>query len=220
MLIDYLQQYCTRMARAGHLSGDSSFFAECVNQFSIYRELLRYPENSLYSQGRGWLADPLMNSPACWSRGQGWLLRGMVNALEYLPPGSHYASRLNAILVEFADALLAVQDRNGMWHTLPCLSEEDSYPEVSGTAMIAWYLCLAIRNGFLVEQRYRTAALKAIRGLDSYIDSDGSVFNISKGPGPLYSVEEYKIVGETNDPHGTQAVIGALTAVQLLHKGK
>ena len=217
MLIDYLQQYAARMARAGHLSGDTSFYRECVDQFAVYRSILRYPGNGLYSQGRGWLDDPMLLSPACWSRGQGWLLRGMVNSLEYLPPGSAYASELRAYLIEFADALLAVQDRNGMWHTLPCLPEEESHPEVSGTGMISWYLALAIHNGFLQDMRYRKAVRRAMRGLRAFIGSDGSISHISKGPGPLRSVEEYKRQGETDDLHGTQAVIGALMSHWLLY---
>jgi hypothetical protein len=173
LLIDYLQQYAARMARAGHLSGDSSFFRECVHQFALYRAILRDPGSGLYRQGRGWLADPQQLSPACWSRGQGWLLRGMVNSLEYLPPGSPYAAELKCYLVEFADALLAVQDRKGMWHTLPCLPHAESYPEVSGTGMIARYLAVAIRNGFLQGAQYRRAVRNALRGLETYRTPDG-----------------------------------------------
>jgi rhamnogalacturonyl hydrolase YesR len=94
-----------------------------------------------------------------------------------MPPNS------SAYLVEFADALLAVQDRKGMWHTLPCLPHAESYPEVSGTGMIARYLAIAIRNGFLQGAQYRRAVRNALRGLETYRTPDGIGQPYLAGPG-------------------------------------
>lgn len=216
LLIDYVQEYASRMARAGALSGDTTFFRECVEQFERYRELLRDEESGLYSQGRGWLPDSLALSPACWSRGQGWLFRGMVSALQYLPAGSVYERRLLVLTRELADALLAVQDEQGLWHTLPCLPAEQSQPETSGTGMIAYHLALAHCKGYLPDSTYRQAAEEAFRGLRAYVSPEGDVLGTSKGPGPLRSVEEYRGRGEKNEPHAFQAFIYAFTGAALL----
>jgi rhamnogalacturonyl hydrolase YesR len=212
VLIDYLQTYTTRMARAGFLSGDTMFYAECVRQFELYRVLLQYHDSKLYSQGRGWLENPVEISPCCWSRGQSWLLRGMVSSLEFLPKKSDYYCRMVSILEEFVDALIQKQDENGMWHTLPCLGLNESHPEVSGTALIAWSVAKALNEGFLSGDKYKTALSKSLEGIKKYIRSDGIIENVSKGPGPLFSVEEYKHAFEPGDKHGPPTVIFGLTA--------
>ena len=43
ILIDAMQEYAARMARAGAITGDLAWFRECVAQFRIYRTLLRDP---------------------------------------------------------------------------------------------------------------------------------------------------------------------------------
>ena len=216
MLIDYLQLYATRMARAGFLSGDTAFYAECISQIRIYRDILRYDDSGLYSQGRGWLDNKRLNSPACWSRGQGWLIRGMAGSLEYLPEGSSYYKELQGIFRNLCDALLSKQDAQGMWHTLPCLPLDESCPEVSGTALIAQNMAKAYRMGFLAETKYRDAALHAMQGIKDYIDRDGNISHISKGPGPLRETGPWKGKGEINNPHGLPAVLFALTEEILI----
>lgn len=216
LLIDYLQVYTSRMARAGFLSGDTIFYSECVRQFELYRDLLQYPNSKLYSQGRGWLENPAKISPSCWSRGQGWLLRGMVSSLEFLPKNSVYYHRLVSILKEFVDALIQKQDENGMWHTLPCLDLNESYPEVSGTALIAYNFARAYSKGYLTDLKYKKAAQKAVEGIKHFIQSDGTIKNISPGPGPLRSVNEYKSKGIINDKHGPPTVIYGLITDYVL----
>lgn len=217
LLIDYLQVYSTRMARAGFLSGDDQYYAECVRQFELYRNLLQYPDSKLYSQGRGWVGKPMEISPSCWSRGQGWLLRGMVSSLEFLPKNSDFYHRLVVILQEFADALIQKQDENGMWHTIPCLEFNESQPEVSGTALITWYISKALKEGFLSGDKYKTAATKALEGIKKHIHPDGTIENVSKGPGTLYSVEEYKKTFQPGDKHGPPTVIFGLSAEYLIN---
>ncbi len=211
MLIDYLQVYGARMARAGYLSGDTAFFSECVRQFELYRSILQDDDSKLYSQGRGWLNKKDELSPSCWSRGQGWLIRGMVSALEFLPKNSVYYLKMVYILEEFVEALIKKQHSTGMWHTLPCLNFDQSHPEVSGTALISWYMAKALQNGYLSGDHYKDAVIKAVQGIKENILPDGTIENVSKGPGPLFSVEEYQGKFEPGDKHGPPAVIFALT---------
>jgi len=211
MLIDYLQDYGSRMARAGKLSGDTSFFGACVRQFEFYHDILRYPASGLYSQGRGWLPDKSKLSPGCWSRGQGWLLRGMVESIVCIPPESKYYQKLAALLSEFSRALLKAQQPSGMWHTLPCLPFEESHPEVSGTAMIIYYLSKASQLGHINISSLAEKLAKARMALQHYIDREGNITNISPGPGPLREQDPYRQPGEQNNPHGFPFVLMALT---------
>jgi unsaturated rhamnogalacturonyl hydrolase len=72
ILIDSLQCYASRMAAAGAVTGDETFFQECAEQYRIHRHLLRAPSTGLWSRGRGWLkVGDKRPSPGAWSRGHG-----------------------------------------------------------------------------------------------------------------------------------------------------
>ncbi|MDD2797685.1 MAG: glycoside hydrolase family 88 protein [Bacteroidales bacterium] len=211
MLIDYLQNYISRMAKAGSLSGDTTFFDETTRQIRLYRSILQYSNSKLYSQGRGWLVDKSEISPSAWSRGQGWMMRGLVSALEFLPPNSHYSTEVSEYLKELSVGLLKRQDEDGMWHTLPLLGNKESAPEVSGTAMIAYYMSVALHKGFIEGRHFKTAVQKSIRGVHNYTGGDCIVRNVSKGPGPLVSIDDYRQMGECDNLHGLQAIINLQT---------
>ncbi len=217
LLLDYLQEYASRLVRAGWLTGDSGYYEAALEQFDIYRTKLRNPYSGLYSQGIGFLEDATQLSPGAWSRGHGWLIRGMVNSLEYLPKGSVYEKEMIEMLKELADALLLVQDEKGMWHQLLHLPFDQSYPESSGTGMIAYALAISYDKGWLKDDKYKVAALKAINALKDYIDNDGIVLGTCKGPGPLYSIKDYvNTPAKPGDHHGPQAIIYAMAAEKIL----
>ncbi len=219
VLIDSLQEYAARMAKAGSLSGEESFFEECVAQYELHRKLLRDPETGLWCQGRGWLDEPDRLSPGVWSRGHGWLTRGMVDSLRYLPRDSEYFRRMQKIFQETSDSLLAVQDEDGMWHALLHLPHEKSAAESSGTGLIAYNLARAVHEGFVTEKPYKAAALRATAALRRFVTEDGDVLSACPGPGPLDSVKKY--LGTTfapGDHHGTGALIFGFAGEILLRR--
>jgi rhamnogalacturonyl hydrolase YesR len=141
----------------------------------------------------------------------------MVTTLQALPEGSLYFTQLRNYLQELADALLAVQDSSGLWHFLLHLPIEDSYPETSGTGMIAYYMAVAYQNGFLMDEKYKVAALNAAIALRDQVTMSGSVLNVSPGPGPLRSIDDsFQVPGETDDNHGAQGVIYGMLAEIIL----
>ena len=189
IFIDMLQGYAIFMARAGWLSGDESFFDECVHQYQLFRQTLRNPQTGLWHQGRGWFPDSDMISPGHWNRGQGWVLRGMVESLFYIPKSysKHYLM-LN-MLREFADSLIKYQDARGLWHQVT--DNPAAYQETSGSAMFVHYFYKAIHNGWLPETIYRPIVEKGLAALLGFVDQEGLVANTSLGSGPLMSVEGY-----------------------------
>lgn len=194
MLLDAMQEFACRMARAGVISNNADEIQECARQFRLYREVVRDPKTGLWSQGRGWLADrPNELSPGAWSRGHGWLLRGLTGALAELPRDSAEFRELQGYLVEFADALLPIQSENGMWRTLLHRPADQSPPDASGTAMIATAFSRAWREGWLTEPRVRDAARRAFAALPALADADGVVLSVSPGPGPLESEADYLV---------------------------
>ncbi len=217
MLIDYVQEYAARLAKAGSVIGNNQYFEESVRQLELYDSLVRFPENGLYSQGVGFLDDPTELSPSAWSRGQGWILRGLVSTMVYLPEGSSYQNRVKKLLIPFVDALIDHQNESGFWHQLVDRPFEDSNQETSGTAFIAWYLALAIDNGFLDNEKYRHSAEKAIKAVKTQIQPDGTILNGCYGPGPIISIEKYyQTEGIENEPHLFGTTLFALAGELLL----
>jgi rhamnogalacturonyl hydrolase YesR len=185
VLVDAMQDYASRMARTGKITGDASCFEECVEQFRLYRDVLRDPENGLWRQGRAAEPGPQAIAPHAWSRGHGWILRGLTDALTALPENSSYFRALHAMCVDLLDALLHRQDEQGMWHVLPDLPMESSSPETSGTALIGRALYTGLARGWIEGRHYEQAADKAFRAVARRVDPDGWVHGVCIGPGPL-----------------------------------
>lgn len=219
LLIDYVQEYASRIAKAGAVSGNEMYFEKAVRQFEIYDSLVRHPATGLYSQGRGFLKDPDKLSPHSWSRGQGWILRGMVSTMTYLHEESTYMKRMQKILTPFVDSLILRQGPTGLWHQLVDLPFEYSYPETSGTGFIAYYLALAIAHDLIPKEPYQHIVDKAIAGIKNQISADGSIQGGCPGPGPILSIEKYyKTPGIVNEPHIFATTLYALAAEKLMHK--
>ncbi len=221
LLIDQLQDYAARMARTGQLTGDKTYFAECAEQFRIYRGIVRDLETGLWCQGRGWLDDPQALSPGAWSRGQGWLIRGMVDSLCALPEGSEEFREVQSYLRELADALIAVQASDGMWHQLVHLSPEQSAPDSTGTGLIIYNFARALDEGFLDDPQVRESAETAFDALTNYVTPEGIILQACPGPGPLKSIEPY--LGkdgraEDGESHGPFCVIYACAGKVLLEE--
>lgn len=217
VLIDYLQEYASSMAKTGALLKDTVYARESVNQFLIYEELLRNSSNGLWRQGRGWCADSEKLSTGAWSRGHGWLLRGLVSSMLYLPES--YANELQPLLKRVAHSLKAVQSSDGMYHILLHLPADQSAPDVSGTGMIAYYLSLAIKEGWLDRKDYASSVLQATKALRQWISIDGEILSSGKGPGPLcHDLEYIHYVPEINEKHGFQGAIYGMLGEYLLDR--
>ncbi len=211
LLLDDMQEFTARMARAGRHTGDATYFAEAAKQVRLYRQIVRDDSTGLWHQGRGWLGDrPQQVSPGVWSRGHGWLLRGLSTAVIETPRDSAEYRELQATFRELADALLRRQQPSGMWHCLLDQPLSKTPAESSGTAMIATALSRAWRVGVLTEERYRMAAERAFRALPAYVDGDGLVLSTSPGPGPLEAEEKYFTDSfPPGNDHGTFALMFA-----------
>jgi rhamnogalacturonyl hydrolase YesR len=215
VLIDSFQDYAARMARTGRLTGDISFFKECAEQFQLHRNLLRSAKTGLWHQGRGWENNPEIISPGAWSRGQGWVLKGMVDSLDALPEGSKQFHEVKEYLVELIEALLKVQDKNGMWHVLPDLCYDGSAPEVSGTALVCRALYKSYSNKWSTDKNVLIAAETAFTAISKFVDGNGTVRKACAGPGPLNKSFRKKYLGdkfEECESHGRFSVLYACAA--------
>lgn len=217
LLIDYLQEYASRLAKTGYLTSDTVLFSAGVDQFLIYETILRYDSTGLWRQGRGWCNDTTLLSQGAWSRGHGWLLRGLVTSMLYLPEA--YLEKLLPVLERASYALLNVQSESGMYPILLNRAPHQSAPDVSGTGMIAYYIAIASQEGWLDPLVFKPSIQKATRALRTYISDKGEILSSSKGPGPLCNEDEYiNYVPEMDEKHGFQGAIYGMIAEMLLNE--
>ncbi|WP_246354238.1 glycoside hydrolase family 88/105 protein [Paenibacillus phytohabitans] len=140
----------------------------------------------------GWhFAEQHNFSEAFWCRGNGWFTLGLPEYLELMRPylQDGIFAYLQQILQSQADALLACQSADGLWHTL--LDDPGSYTETSGSAAIAAGILSGVRGGLLPET-YAEPALRAIRAVLDRIDGEGTVLGVSSGTPIGAAKEDYK----------------------------
>lgn len=219
IFVDMLQGYAIFMARAGWLSGDESFFDECVSQYQIFYRLLYNPKTGLWHQGRGWGPTSVQISPGHWNRGQGWVLRGLVESLCYLPKSYSKQPVMLQMLREFAARLMIYQDYRGLWHQVT--DRVEAYQETSGTALFIHYLYRAIRRHWLPPKPvYLPGVERGLMALMGFVQRDGLVSNTSHGSGPLMTLEGYlhrpSVAG---DPHSVGTTLMACAAPYLSGDG-
>lgn len=228
LLIDSMQEEASRLLRLawllrteGLLDSDADALeALSLRQFELHRALLRDPVSGLWNNGRGWRQDdPQALSPGAWSRGHGWLLRGLCASLEFAAVPT-VREGLAGLIRETADALLRVQDEDGLWHALLHLPATESPVDSSGSAMIASGLLAGVRLAALPENPYAECAQLAARSLfELYVTPDGRVVSICPGPGPLSDESFYRVrVFSDENPHGAFAMVGL--AAELLRHGE
>jgi unsaturated rhamnogalacturonyl hydrolase len=219
ILLDNAQEYASRLAKAGALSNDATFYRESVDQLERLRTALRDPTTGLWGHGRGWYTSARTVAATKWGRAQGWILRGLVEALTYLPASSAEHRRAAAVLDDLAQSLLRYQDGEGFWH--PVVDRPDSYQETSSTAFISYYFARAVHQGLLAEVPYRQASAAAFEALKRQkISADGVVYGTCQVTPPLTTVEAYlRRSTPVNDPHGVATDLLAATG-QLLNAEK
>lgn len=219
VLIDNAQEYASRLAKAGALSGDAAFFRESADQIARLRKAFRDPANGLWYHGRGWYESARTVATTKWGRGQAWILRGLVESLTYLPPASREHQEVAAVLTDLAQALARYQDEQGFWHQV--VDRPDSYAETSATAFISYYFARAVHQGLLPDQPYRQASARAFEALTKErISAEGVVYGTCERTPPLPSLEDYlRRSTPLNDPHGVAAVLLS-AAGQLFMTGK
>ena len=119
------------------------------------------------------------SAPFYWGRGNGWMAAGSAELLRSLPTNHPQHARILAAYHKMMAALLATQDKDGLWHQL--LDKPDSWPETSGSAMFTFAFVTGVKNGWLDEKTYGPAARKSWLALVGYLDADGNLREVCVG---------------------------------------
>ncbi|GGN96311.1 glycoside hydrolase family 88/105 protein [Saccharibacillus kuerlensis] len=119
-------------------------------------------------------------SEAFWCRGNGWFTLGLPEYIDLMRPylDEGVLLYLNQTFRAQSEALLGLQHKSGLWHTL--LDDPDSYTETSGSAAIAAGILFGVRRGLLPES-FAGPAMRTVKALLEQIREDGIVEGVSAG---------------------------------------
>jgi rhamnogalacturonyl hydrolase YesR len=107
-----------------------------------------------------------------WARGNGWVYGGIVNVLRVLPKDDPRRGRYITLFRQMSDALVAVQQDSGFWHT-SLAAKRPEPPETSGTGFFTYGLAWGVNEGLLVGDKYRRAAKLGWAGLSRHVSPEG-----------------------------------------------
>jgi unsaturated rhamnogalacturonyl hydrolase len=111
-----------------------------------------------------------------WARGQGWALLGLLDLLEYLPPGHPSSPELRDSLRRLAAALAEHQLPDGSWRTVA--SDPGSPPETSTSAFAAAGFAQGVAAG-LLDESFAERARRAWQDAWSRVDEQGVLTGVS-----------------------------------------
>lgn len=199
------------IAKMGVVLCDKKLKDEAEYQFLMHTRYLFDKKTGLWFHG--WTFEENNNfAEALWGRGNCWITAGIPLFLEIMPDISSSVKRyLENVLECQAKALLKYQDKCGLWRTV--IDDETSYIETSASAGFAYGLLKAVNMGIL-DEKYKASALLAIEGLKEYIDSDGTVKNVSYGTPMGKTIQFYKDIPLCTMAYGQALAILALNEAE------
>jgi unsaturated rhamnogalacturonyl hydrolase len=175
--VDTLYMTVLFLAKVGMVAGRREYVEEAIRQYLLHIKYLADRESGLWFHG--WTFNGRHNfGRVHWGRGNCWYTAGVVDFIEIAGIEGGVRQFLVDALKAQVDALIPLQDAEGMWHTI--LDDPSSYAESSATAGFGYGILKAVRMGLLPE-RYQAPALRACEAVLARVDATGSVTQVSYG---------------------------------------
>ena len=202
------------LCRMGELTGDNKYFTDAANQVLKYNKYLWCPEKQIYYHC--FHTDNNEHGVAHWSRANGWIFMATADLLARMPKNHPLRAKVIRNFQQQASGVARYQSPNGMWHQL--LDKEDSYEEITGTAMFTFGMARGVKQGWL-HPDFIYVAQQGLRGMMSKITPEGDVTDICVGTGIMPSIQYYYTrPTQENDPMGEGPVLRAL--VEMINAPK
>lgn len=189
--VDSLMMYAVLAARWGHHARDPELLEFAAIQPLRFASVLQDPADGLFRHA--WRVEagrPIPTDATYWLRGNGWALVAIVAILDELDPDDPHRSELLRVFLRLAEGLRAWQQPDGLWDSLvnfPGLT----YPETSGTALVAYALARAVHRGW-IDAGYLDVARRAFAGVTARLETRGGDLSLPlvsgpTNPGPRWS---------------------------------
>lgn len=199
--------------RAGDILGREEWKNEAAYQFLLHIKYLSDPKTSLWYHGWSFVGRHHF-AGAFWARGNSWFTAGGVEFIAMLPDSPVRRFVWETWRAQCL-ALCRLQDAGGLWRTL--LDREDSYLETSASAAIAYGLLKGVRLGLLPGE-CRANAERALLGVMSQIDADGTVRGVSYGTPMGATLDFYRQIEIRPTAYGQGLTFLMLTEVMDAEK--
>ena len=190
-------------AQAYRATGDRRYVDRAAKEMVMYLDSLQRPNGLFYHAP---------DVPFFWGRGNGWMAAGMSELLRSLPQDNPNRPRIMEGYRTMMASLLEHQREDGMWRQL--IDNPDSWPETSCSAMFTFALITGVKNGWLDEERYGSAARKGWLAVVRYIDENADVHEVCEGTGKKNDLQYYldrkRNIG---DMHGQAPILWCATAL-------
>ncbi len=213
--IDTVFGICPFLLWVGLATGRNEFIDEACKQMKLHHDVLFNSETKTYHQAlNAWESKGLS---AHWGRGVGWGVFALSEMAYDLPKAHPDYPEIIKMYRDVSSGCLETQDEDGMWHQI--VNVHETYPETSGTGLIAYALARGVKNGSLDRESSQRAFIKALSGLLKYMEEDGSVLNCCKGclapnGGTVEAYANHNWV--LNDPHAFGPMILAFGEAEHL----
>jgi rhamnogalacturonyl hydrolase YesR len=182
------------LARAGALTGDRKYFDMAARHFFYMQKIVRRPDGLYRHQD---------STDAAWGRGNGFPALGLALTLSDFPKDHKDYPALLAAFQKHMQALSQFQDENGMFREV--IDYPGSYPEYSGTVMIATAMLRGIRKGWLDASVYQPIVDRAWQAILIRTAPDGRLFDVAESTGTRgMTLKDYlrRAAILDNDPRG------------------
>jgi len=181
-----------------------------VEQPPLFARVLRDPGTGLFRHA-WWVkaARGVPRSGGYWLRGNGWVLASLVEVLAAAPLDAAGRVELVAMLRELATAVVGYQLPSGLFATVLGRASPETYPETSGTALVAYALFAGVRAGHLPSS-FDEPATRAYRALLTALERGPSGVSMPgiSGPTMPYPSWGYRLVPRVRDAaHGIAAML-------------
>ena len=208
--VDTLYMACPVLARFGTLENKPAYVDDAAQQFILHARHLQDDKTGLFYHMWDWQTGQL--TPVLWGRGNGWVIMALADTMEMMDRNHASYPLLRQIASRLARGLRAVQDREGLWHTV--LNDPTSYAECSASSMNVYALLKLVRLKVLPDS-YKRIALRSWAAINARYVKDGVVTGVSGGTDP-HPVEDYKKLDVGTQTWGTGAYLSAGSEVDRL----
>ncbi len=194
------------LARLGLIRSDTARMEAAADQLLVHQRYLQDEVTGLFRHVA--YLERQAVSPCLWARGNAWFGVAATEVLLCLGTLPHCASgkaglgRIAGALARQLNAVAALQDAEGLWHTV--LDRTDSYLESSAAAGFALALgrALAMKLSGLEREQAQAVWQRAIQAVTAKVDVNGEFTGVSQQT-PPGDLDFYNSIEVGSAPYGT-----------------
>src|SRR5215204_5470488 len=203
MWIDDMFMITAVQAQAYRATGDTQYINRAAKEMVLYLDTLQRPNGLFYHAP---------DVPFFWGRGDGWMAAGMSELLRSLPKDNPDRERIMQGYKAMMASLLKYQAEDGMWRQL--IDDTASWKETSCTGMFTFALITGVKEGWLDNARYGSAARKGWVGVIKYINGNNEITDVCEGTNKKNDRQYYiDRKRNTGDLHGQAPLLWCATAL-------